>query len=1287
MGATGFDDLVTASSGPGLVDRPRLAAAVERFVASSQLTLLTGEPGTGKTTLLAALARDHPDWLRYFVHRDAPTSLADADPVGFLLAIGRQLARTRPALFEPDGPSPFDRAAHAGVAADRAYLDPRFLEPAALLELALRAPAARLAAAEPDDLIVILVDATDDPAGEALTDWLLRAPDLPGNVRLVLTTRPVPRLPRLRSARGDLAEVVIPAGTREACDEVMGYALSTLAAAPAQRVAEKAEGNFLYVSAYAHAFTQLTAHRDPPAGLPALYAALLDATLSRDAANREERAVLGLLTVARAPLSAADLVRLSGLPTDVEAMHAVLRRLGPLLRERDGGFALFHESIGEFLAASETHTGWAVDPVEWHRRVVRSCLRDGTDPADVDWSAAGDYELVYLADHLIAAGETARLPTLVCPGLRRAVRARYGHDLWFTRVVDLALAAALDGRLATPLPDVLFLSVVRGELARAAGTRHSPAVLGLAARLGRPDGAWEAAWAMPPSAVRIAALAEVVRYAGGEDRVELLVEQATAIGAVREAAVALARYDLPRALELWHRAGPETPPDPVYRAAGDPAFFARMAAGRTAACLDAAEGSSPGDRSVLLLHAQSGLELLDVRDRVVALARLAGLDRAGTGRYLPALRRDAVLLDVEHNRADARALAEAAALLAGVDETLSVTLLERCARVAPERARALISLGRRDEARLIMTVRLAESPGPEERLRIAEALEPIDPLRATEVADQVAAEVESGSRGPAVLAALVTFLAARDPERAATLARRAPAEDRIGLLAGLAHRHLDEGRTALAESLLGELHVRAAQRNPLRDPESGLPFRTHPAQHTERPAGAHQPYLRDVRIRWADRLRRRLLTDPADVIRAMTPGPSSAGNPYSLARVLRVFAAHLAAASHTKPAGERITDRAAAIELAAAIEDRGEAAIAQAALVAAAIRDHDLDGEAFAWRLLRNLIVRTPRGHWSPGGSELDRGHLAYLRPDYRARFETAIGVLPYQPDLGSALLTDLPALGVVFQLAIGCDASTRYTEQRLAGRRPDPAAAQVHESLRRQPPGALPDPVLGAVVTAVVSANEQTLGGAGLDVDDPVYRLYALATARTRRAGLPGAGPGKAVGAGPLDMERLPAYAEIVRRNAGSPVVAGLADQLLSAAAGRSDEALLILAEAGYGDPHALLADLLPRLPGMSPAEQDDLLPELSVLLFRHDPARALRFLSDAAARSWPTAAAFLESAVTELPRTAELPTTARDLHAAVIRAVDCCTPSDQDRPEVVDGACRRIAAGWNGRPPPAAC
>ncbi|GLY00616.1 hypothetical protein [Actinoplanes sp. NBRC 101535] len=1433
MPATGFHDLVAERTGTGYVERPWLTAAIEQSVVASRFTLLTGEPGAGKTTVLAGLAQRHPDWLPYFVRRDSVTALVGADLTGFLLEIGHQLARSRPELFEAEPldlvvkqrvktagagsrvtgiriddliASPFHRTASyhvdqeirrgdgdvTGIAISRAHVEPRLLEAGVLTELALGAPAALLAERDPQARIVILLDAVDelvrDPRS-GLLDWLIRGPELPANVRLVLAARPVTDLAALRSARtppvpaqrgtprplDELTEVVIPADSRQVREDLLGYARSTLDTAAVRTAvaadgqdwtdfldatADHAAGNFQVLTAYAKALTDVsTRDRDPvllagllrfrgiAPGLPGLYTFFLD-TIRRDVdgLGRVEldgvwtaevfesvgRTVLGMLAVARAPLSAAEIARLSGLPAVPRVVGAVLSRMGWLLRTHGDRFAFYHASIAEFLAGPDARMDWSVDPHEWHEKIVRACRGGRPTLADVDWTAAGDYELVHVADHLSAAGRDTELPGLVSPGLRRAVRARFANDRYFVRVVDLALARSLDRATdLSALPDVLFLSVTRAELSRAGG-RLGPPVLGLAARLGRVDEALEHAWALPPSAQQAAALAEIATHApAGRSRelAELAAAQASTLkdlpghtfrDAAVKAAALLAPHDLDRALALWAKAGTQQPPDPVYAAAGDAVLLARMSAGRTAACLDAAETTAdPQRRSALLLLAESGLDLLPGEQRVTALARLARLDPAGALRHRDALRREADRLEVGRHHPNEVALATAAAELAGIDDALARALLDRLAavRAVPEnRARALAALGRPDEGRLLLFLRLMENPPQAERIRIAEALVPLDPDGGHRLVDQLATELATAppprdlitvmQRGSAV-ADVARLLLDRDPDRAEELALHAPEDhhspfltDPATVLAGLAHRHLDAGRTDRARTLLGGLLTRSEWVAPLREPDVGVPWAPadgHPGEEAASlGAMLHWQYRFNIENQWRRRIHRRLYTDPAHLLQSLPPGPASIGTPHSLARTLRVYADRL---SRTDP------PRAAA--LAALIDDAGEAAVAQAALVSAAILARDPDGEQRAWQSLRHLIVRMPGQRWASAGPEADRDFLAYLRPDYRSRFDAAVSLLPYEADPGLAMLTDLPALSMVFQLAFAAGSSTLYTSQRLAGRDPDPSAAQIHDSVRRDPAGALPEPVLAAVLAAVVSVNEQILGGAELDVPDPVYRLYARVTASATRAALTGR-PGVPVSVGQLDGARLPAYAEIVRANAGSPVVTELAAAVLSVAGGTGSaspgsggsgsdaphsggsgsgrasedvEALLILAAAGYGDPGPLLDRVLDdpkRGPFLHrPLGQeipDDLLPDLSVLLFRHDPGRALRFLSEATARGWAYPAAILEHVADELLE-ASGPEIGEALHAAVSRAVTCTALRDDDLPPVIDGV-RRIPA-----------
>ncbi|MDI6100734.1 hypothetical protein QLQ12_19165 [Actinoplanes sp. NEAU-A12] len=419
------------------------------------------------------------------------------------------------------------------------------------------------------------------------------------------------------------------------------------------------------------------------------------------------------------------------------------------------------------------------------------------------------------------------------------------------------------------------------------------------------------------------------------------------------------------------------------------------------------------------------------------------------------------------------------------------------------------------------------------------------------------------------------------------------------------------------------------------------------------PAGAvaageeHEVYLGELRSRWARHTHRHLYLTPAGMLRALLPPAPLPGNPHSLARLLRTFVILLAP-----------TDRRAATALAALIETPGEAVAADCALVEAAREAHDLDGEAHAWTRQRQLLIRMPSWCWPGHRTEHDSDVLAYLRPDHRARFDAAIGVLPFAADVGSALLTGLPGLDGVYRGAYACHGSHAYTADRLAGRRPVPESARAHDEARRDPAGA------GPIVTAVISANEQVLGGAELPVDDPVYRLHARITARTVRARRLSADDltPEPVSA-PLDPERLPAYAEIVRQNADSPIVAALAGRVRADATVHDDrEALLILADAGYADPGPLLDG------------PDEPWPDLSALLFRHRPEEAARRLSAAALADWPVAAAMLEHAAAEL-LAASGPRVAHALHDAVVRAFTCAAPPGADPPPVVDGAyaCRQ--------------
>jgi hypothetical protein len=177
-----FADVVAAHSGPGFVERRWLIGAVHAALETPgcRYVLLTGESGAGKTALLASLAAHHPDWARYFVGRANRSSLTGSDPRAVARSIARQVAA----------------------------LD--------------------------DTRAIVVHDGLDE--APALFGWLAAGPELPPEVRLVLSSRPHPGLAALRErAAGHLREVLIDPRSRAVRQDFFGYLRSNAPTSPTTR--------------------------------------------------------------------------------------------------------------------------------------------------------------------------------------------------------------------------------------------------------------------------------------------------------------------------------------------------------------------------------------------------------------------------------------------------------------------------------------------------------------------------------------------------------------------------------------------------------------------------------------------------------------------------------------------------------------------------------------------------------------------------------------------------------------------------------------------------------------------------------------------------------------------------------------------------------------------------------------------------------------------------------------------------------------------------------------------
>jgi AAA ATPase-like protein len=349
---TAAQDAIRSRFNPAqFVGRRWLVELIEGRIASDQCrhVLIIGEPGSGKSALIAYLAQAS-NWPRHFIRVDNIGGVTGTDPRHFLISVGAQLyQKYGSVIFNQSGGT---ISVTVGFAKDRAEIVGRFidelvtlpflpvetrdvqvraavatgqtrvigerigrlvnaaalLDDKTLLHLAVLEPLKTLAALDPAERVVLLIDALDEAryhSGSSVLSVIPRPSDtdFPPNLRVVMTSRPDELLVGFRAEdiisldepeyaslnRADIREYISARLTEPELHKRLTGFDTAETDAYISRIERYSEGNFLYV---VHLFNELAASPDEdlrefvlPHGLDEIYRVFAVEKIRRSAAR------------------------------------------------------------------------------------------------------------------------------------------------------------------------------------------------------------------------------------------------------------------------------------------------------------------------------------------------------------------------------------------------------------------------------------------------------------------------------------------------------------------------------------------------------------------------------------------------------------------------------------------------------------------------------------------------------------------------------------------------------------------------------------------------------------------------------------------------------------------------------------------------------------------------------------------------------------------------------------------------------------------------------------------
>jgi hypothetical protein len=374
--------------------------------------LVKGDPGAGKSAIVAELIHRNPGG-RVLAYHCCQANVSDTLQPGRFVRNLVAILVSRVTGFSSRLSAPATQGALAEADRDpvlafrRAVLDP------------LAPPEG-----EKPGVRYLVIDALDEALaqkdGKTIVDVLVKEVEhLPAGIRIVATTRKeqavLSRLAGLRALeldaqspdnRKDIEDYIV---TRlEDSELAVRLRGSGRSASEVQRVlANKSEGNFLYVQQALQGIERDTYDFDSldklPPGLGGLYQGFFERHFPSATSYEDAQRVLQVVTAAREPLTQEQIAGATRLDAR-KVVPGTLATLASYLSNREGRYAVYHQSFADWLKGEKAPFVYRIDVREGHRRLAEYCERETSRGDPERLAREAPYAVRYRGAHLEGDG-------------------------------------------------------------------------------------------------------------------------------------------------------------------------------------------------------------------------------------------------------------------------------------------------------------------------------------------------------------------------------------------------------------------------------------------------------------------------------------------------------------------------------------------------------------------------------------------------------------------------------------------------------------------------------------------------------------------------------------------------------------------------------------------------------------------------------------------------------------------------------------------------------------------